>query len=192
MHECFHYCKRWTDFWLKTKTKRLKQWENFKFNTFLLLFFVVTFNISLYIWHQNCWSSQTFLGGPTETGVKGVQPAKHSSTKNSANFGHICNLHLCDAYDKCNNLYLTAITVWGLYCLQGKMFTDWARNISSFHLLVVPTVLSFSNYIMEYIYLFFTMKEASVKYKYTSKFQFFVSTFLKKKTPLLFLHNNTF
>lgn len=73
------------------------------------------------------------------------------------------------------------------------MFADWARNISSFLLLVVPTVLSFSNYIMEYIYLFFTVKEASVKYNYASKFRFFVSTFFKKKkTPLLFLHNNIF
>ena len=70
------------------------------------------------------------------------------------------------------------------------MFADWARNISSFLLLAVPTVLSFSNYIMEYIYLFFTVKEDSVKYNYTSKFRFLVSTFLKKKgkkdTPSLF------
>ena len=101
---------------------------------------------------------------------------------------------MSDAYDKCNNLYLTAITVWGLYCLQCKMFADWARNIS-FLLLAVPTVLSFSNYIMEYIYLFFTVKEASVKYNYRSKFRFLVSTYLKKKekkTPLLFLLNNIF
>ena len=43
---------------------------------------------------------------------------------------------------------------------------------------------------MQCIYLFFTVKEASVKYNYTSKFRFFVSTFVKKKkekdTPFLF------
>ena len=104
MHGCCHY--------FQTKTKRLKQWENFKFNTFFCLIFA--FFISLYIWHQNWWSSQTYLGGPTETGVEGVKPAKHSSTKNLANFGHICFIETFVIYiyvmhnDKCNNLYLTA------------------------------------------------------------------------------------